>query len=167
MGAQAVGYPVASEALPVATLDRERLISESTYGRALLDALASRQAALVEENARLAADLEAEELALTKARKTMAPEEFRPLAEAFHAKANRIRAEQEAKAVALARDLESARQRFFREIEPVLLRLMNEEGVLILLNASAVIYAVDAADLTDRVLAVLNRMHAEGELGQE
>ena len=128
--------------------------------------LARQQETLVAENDRLLAELEREERALTDARKTMTSEEFAPLAAAFDQKANSIRATQEAKARDLAKALETARFRFFREIEPVIIKIMQDRGVSVLLTEQAVMLSASEADITAAVLERLDVLHSIGELGQ-
>lgn len=158
-------YPVVPDTQPVASLNRDRLLGESAYGRDLMGKLSERQTELVAENDRLLAELEREERALTDTRKTMSPEEFTPLADAFDKKVNAIRAGQDQKALDLAKSLESTRFRFFREVEPVIVEVMRERGILFLLNEQAVMLSTGDADITDAVLARLDALYADGQLG--
>lgn len=159
-------FPIYGEHVPVATLDRERLLSESAYGVSISTTFSQRQSALVAENERLLAELEQEERDLTEVRKTASAEDFALLARAFDDKANAIRDEQDAKAIALAKLLDSTRTRFFREVEPIIVEVMQEEGVLILLNEQAVMLNLGGADITARVLARLDQLYQDGKIGQ-
>lgn len=158
-------YPVADDRQLVASLNRDRLLSDSTYGRALMEELGKRQASLVAENESLLAELEREELALTETRKTMSPEDFAPLADAFDRKVNAIRAGQDQKALDLAKALEGTRFSFFREVEPIIIAVMQERGITFLLNEQAVMLSTGDGDITDAVLERLNALHADGQLG--
>lgn len=164
---QSAEFPLYGNESAVASLNRERLLLESAYGNSMSAELAKLQASLVEENNRLLNDLEEEERSLTETRKTMDPAAFAPLAAAFDAKANSIRAQQEAKALDLAKALEAARLRFFQEVEPVILDVMRAEGVSILLNEQSVMISLEGADLTNAVLAKLDQLFADGQIGQD
>lgn len=163
--AQQPDYPVVESGSSVASLNRERLLSESAYGAEILRRLSERQANLLAENEKLLAELEREEKALTETRRTMDAADFAPLAEAFDNKANRIRAAQAQKGIDLAKALEAARFRFFREVEPVIVEVMQELGITILLNEQAVMLSIGGADITQPVLERLDALYAEGKIG--
>jgi Skp family chaperone for outer membrane proteins len=138
---------------PVLTIDADRLLAESAFGQALaaeVDAAARR---LAEENRRIEADLLAEESALTERRGMMSPDEFRPMADAFDEKVQRLRAEQDEKERALADLREEGRQRFFRLAVPILSEIVREEGALVLLDRRDVFLSADSIDITDEAVA--------------
>ncbi|MEM6620183.1 MAG: OmpH family outer membrane protein [Pseudomonadota bacterium] len=158
---------MAGDTLEVVSLNRERLLSESAFGRAMIGSLSDQQQALVIENQRLTEELETEERALTETRKTMSAEEFRPLAEAFDEKVKQVRAAQDGKAVDLAKAREAARFSFFRRIEPVIIEIMQSRGARVLLNNQAVLLSTDDVDITAAVLARLDALFAQGALAVE
>jgi Skp family chaperone for outer membrane proteins len=84
--AVAQGFPIYKESLPVASLNSDRLFSESLAGRAILEASREKSITLSEENRRIEAELEQEERELTEKRKAMPAAEFQLLADAFDAK---------------------------------------------------------------------------------
>jgi Skp family chaperone for outer membrane proteins len=138
---------------PVLTIDAERLLAESAFGRALAAEVDAAARALAEENRRIEADLLAEEKDLTERRAMMSPDEFRPMADAFDEKVQRLRAEQDEKERALADLRESGRQRFFREAVPILSVIVRERGALVLLDRRDVFLSADAIDITDVAIA--------------
>jgi Skp family chaperone for outer membrane proteins len=160
---------------PVLTIDAERLLAESAVGRALSEDIeaAGRQLSdeveqmalrLAEENRRIEADLLAEERALTERRSMMSPDEFRPLAEAFDEKVQRLRSEQDekeqqylaerqAKERALDDLREAGRQRFFQQAVPILSEIVREKGALVLLDRRDVFLSADAIDITAEAIA--------------
>jgi Skp family chaperone for outer membrane proteins len=156
-GAGAQGFPVYREYLPVASLNSDRLFSESLAGKAILDASQEKSAALGEENRRIEADLEEEERDLTEKRKTMPAEEFRKLAEAFDQKVVAIRRTQNAKATALGQELENARREFSNRVRPVLQQLMQERGIVFVLNEQAIALAVSSGNITDEAIRRVDR----------
>jgi Skp family chaperone for outer membrane proteins len=151
--AQAQPAPQVELPPPVLTIDADRLLAESAFGRALAAEVDTAARALAEENRRIETDLLAEERDLTERRAMMSPDEFRPMADAFDDKVQRLRAEQDEKERALADLREEGRQRFFREAVPVLSEIVREQGALVLLDRRDVFLSADAIDITDIAIA--------------
>ena len=105
---------------PLLTLDQERLFLESDFGQAVIERERVASKDLEQENRRIEAELVAEEQALTEARSTLAAEEFAARAEAFDAKVERIRTEQDAKASRLTERRDADRKAFLDVAVPVL-----------------------------------------------
>lgn len=165
--AQAVpNYPVFRDTPEVVSVNRERLIQQSAFGKALIDSLSVQQKTLVEENEALAEDLEREERELTEVRKTLSSEEFAPLAEAFDEKVKETRRSQDQKAVELAQALEGARFRFFRQAERVIAQLMQENGIVFVLDET-VVWISQGGDVTNLVIERLDAAYRAGELSLE
>jgi len=143
----------------VLVLDQDRLFQQSRFGQASLARESDAARALEAENNRILTDLIAEEQALTTRRATLPPAEFTALADAFDAKAERIRTEQDAKLDALVKGRDADRTAFLRAIGPIIGQLMREKGAAAILDASTVILFSPAFDITDeatqRVDAVL------------
>jgi Skp family chaperone for outer membrane proteins len=148
---------------PVLTIDADRLLAESAFGRALAAEVDTAARTLAEENRRIEADLLAEEKDLTERRAMMSPDEFRPMADAFDEKVQRLRAEQDEKERALTDLREEGRQRFFREAVPVLSEIVREQGALVLLDRRDVFLSADAIDITDVAIARIDAAVAPAE----
>ena len=144
---------------PVLILEFERMFADSAYGRAVQQMLEAEAAALNAENRRIEGELSAEEQDLTRQRDTMTLEQFRPRAEAFDAKVQRIRTERLEKARALETRQAEMRRAFERAAAPVLEGLMNEAGAALILDQSQALVALSAIDITDEAIA---RVDAEG-----
>lgn len=138
---------------PILVIRQDRLFETSAYGRAARERLDSQSKALIVENSRIEAELETEERALTDKRATLSPEEFRPLADEFNAKVERIRAEQDTKSRELARQSEADRKAFFDLALPILAELMREKGASVVLDQQAVFLSLDTIDITDEAVA--------------
>ena len=164
--AQQTSFPVYEPVVPVVSINRELLIQRSEYGKTLIGSLAQRQSDLIVENETLATTLEREELELTELRKTLEPEEFAPLAEAFDTKVKDVRRQQDQKALDLAKQLEAARFRFFRQAEGVIAQMMQENGILFVLDEAA-IWMSQGGDVTAAVIERLDAAYAAGELPLE
>ncbi len=167
VGMMALGWlaPLAAQTTAppqILTLNQDRLYSGSLYGKALeAKSLAATQA-LAAANRKIEADLSTEEAALTDQRKTVTPAAFQALADAFDAKVEKIRAEQEAKATALKTSRDAGRKLFFDAAVPVMAELMRQNGAYAILNRDAVILSFDAIDVTDRAIAELDIKLGDG-----
>jgi Skp family chaperone for outer membrane proteins len=141
---------------PILTLDQDRFFLESDFGRAALERERSETAELEQENKRIEDDLIAEEQALTEQRKTLSPEEFAAKADAFDAKVERIRTEQDAKARALTESRDKDRQAFLQAAIPVLGALLGEKRATAIFDKGQVIVALSVIDITDEAIAKVN-----------
>ena len=164
--AQTTNFPVYQQSMSIVSINREQLIQQSEYGRALIGSLSKQQTELAAENETLLKDLEREELELTGLRKTMSSEEFRPLADAFDAKVRGVRQAQDQKLVDLAKALENARFRFFRQAEGVIAKIMQENDIVFVLDEN-VVWLSRGGDVTELVINRLNAAYGAGELPLE
>ncbi len=96
------------------------VLPESDFGKAALERERKATSALEAENKRIEAELVAEEQSLTELRKTLSAAEFSAKADAFDAKVERIRSEQDAKAQVLTQDRDKDRKEFLQVAVPVL-----------------------------------------------
>lgn len=144
----------------ILVVDRERLFTNSAFGRASIAREEEAARALETENSRIQAELVAEEQELTILRKTLSAEEFSKRAEAFDQKVERIRAEQDAK----ARDLTKARDEdgkaFLVAVAPVLEKILTRSGAMVLLDKGVVILAETSIDVTDEAIAEVDQVLA-------
>lgn len=148
-------------ATPVLTLDQDRLFLESDFGRAVIERERVATQALEQENRKIEAELVAEEQALTEARATLAAEEFATRAEAFDAKVNRIRSEQDSKARRLTEGRETDRKAFLEVAVPVLGEILGDKGATAIMDKTLVILSLSAVDITDEAIARVNAALAE------
>lgn len=146
---------------PVVTITQERLFQDSRAGQQIQDRYETASRALVAENRRIEAALEAEERDLTARRAQMPPEDFRPLAEAFDEKVEGIRAAQDAKSRALTRQRDEDRQRMLEAAAPILAQMMAERGVMVLIDKNAVVLSFDGIDITEDAVARLDAVLGE------
>lgn len=157
----AAGTP-ANATFSVVTIDQERLLGETRFGKALSAAFDADTQALVAENRKIDAALEAEERDLTEKRKTMDTASFRVLADAFDKKANELRDAQEAKSRELTRRRDSDRAWFFQNIAPILGDYMIERGAVAILDKSAVVVSLGAIDITDGAIQRIDAKLGDG-----
>ncbi len=133
---------------PVLTIDMTQMFSESRLAERLRQQVEEKLSDLAAENRRIESELEAEELELTEKRKSLPPEEFRDLADAFDEKVRTLRAEQDEKGRAVQQLQEEERARLLQQITPVLADIARERGAIVLLDRRSVVLAVDAIDVT-------------------
>jgi len=143
----------------ILTIDQDRLFSETRLGAETLAELERRAQDLAGENQRIEADLIAEEQNLTDRRATMDPQAFRELANAFDAKVQRFRKEQDEKVRALNRTRDEARAEFFNEVAAILSDIVREKGALVVIDRRDVFLSADRIDITDEAI---ERINAEG-----
>ena len=162
----ACAVPVAAQAplpqSPILTLDQDRLFSQSAFGQRVLAEIAEAEAALATENRTLEETLVAEERALTERRATTEAEAFRALADAFDARVQAVRRQQDAKARELGRRLDAERQRFFEAAVPVLGEIAREAGAVAILADQAIILSFGRIDATDIAIARLDATLGSG-----
>lgn len=156
------GTPAFEVAAPILTIDQDRVYAASAFGQRIAREIERRAADLASENRRIEADLEAEERALTEARPTLAPEEFRRRADAFDARVVALRTEQDAKARALGALRDQAREAFWRDSLPALGQILAERGAVAILDRRVVFLAANAIDITDAAVARIDGVLGEG-----
>ncbi|MEM6407954.1 MAG: OmpH family outer membrane protein [Pseudomonadota bacterium] len=140
------------------TLNQDRLYANSLFAARVRAELEAASVELSAENRRIEAELVAEEGQLAEDRPTMAPSDFRALAEDFDARVTDIRQAQANKRTALQERADSERARFYELAFPVLFELVEETGALAILNQSAVILSSRAIDVTDLAIERVNAL---------
>jgi Skp family chaperone for outer membrane proteins len=157
-----LGLQLGNSVLLVRTLDQEQLFLTSRFGLRVRAEISEASGALEAENTRLLEELTAAEAALTAARPTMPPADFRAAADAFDLRAESIRRTQAEKRARLSAYQEQEELRFFQLAGPVLQRLLLESGAQIVVDARAVILGVPGLDLTREAIAVLDADLGDG-----
>lgn len=147
---------------PVLMLDRNRLFSESEFGRAAEARFQAESQTLIAENLELEQALEEEERTLTDQRATLEPEAFQALAAAFDEKTEAIRAAQDTKSRALTTSRDEDRQRFLQAAVPILGELMRETGAVAIFDKDMVILSLRGADITDEAIKLIDAALGDG-----
>ena len=141
---------------PVLTLNYEQFIEGSRMGQQMSADYEAERARLEAANAEIASQLEAEELALTKARDTMQADAFRKAASAFDEKVQKIRQERRDAESILARKRDDLRSRFEQAAVPVLSALMREAGAAVILEVRSTVLSLEQVDITDLAIQRLD-----------
>lgn len=160
-GAQEPSGPAQIQS-PILTIDVDRLLAGTLYGRRMAEELRARTEALAAENERLRLELTGEEQSLTDRRPTMEVEDFRAEADAFDARVQRIRQEQDAKQQALEATVEEGRQRFLNDVTPVLGGLMIESGAAVILERRDVFLSASLVDITEEAIRAIDARLGDG-----
>ncbi len=147
---------------PVLTIEGERLFSDSAFGRRVTAEIEDAARALASENRRIEAELVAEEKDLTERRAELPPAEFRALADAFDAKVQRLRSEQDAKERKISQMREKSRDAVLSEIAPILSEIVRERGALMILDRRDVFLSADSIDITDEAIRRVNEAFGDG-----
>ncbi|PZX19909.1 periplasmic chaperone for outer membrane proteins Skp [Palleronia aestuarii] len=147
---------------PVVVVDQDRLFDDSLFGKRILVEIDRRSEELAAENRRIETELIAQERALTDQRDALPPEVFRERAEAFDSRVTTHREEQDAKARALGRRRDEARQEFYGQITGVLTEIIAERGARVLLDRRAVLAATEAVDITDTAIERIDAAIGDG-----
>ncbi len=156
--AQQLGVPVA----PVLTIESETLFARSMFGQRVAREIAAEQSILLAENRRIEAELTAEERVLTDRRKAMSATDFRAVADAFDARVEEIRTQQDNKSREIAQRQEQEQSRFIQAARPVLAELMREAGASVILEQRTVLLSDKAVDVTEKAIQRLNTAIGDG-----
>lgn len=157
--------PPASPQTPghaILTLDQERLFAESLWGKRVAAGIEADSAALAAENRRIEAELTAEERKLTDERAGMDAAAFRAAADAFDARVTEIRRAQDERAREIGRRTEIERQKFFAAALPALSEALRAQGALVILDRRAIFLAADIIDVTDEMIAAVDKAIGTG-----
>lgn len=163
-----LGLPVGGTggASPVLTLDQDQLFEDSDFGKRVTRDVQRARDDLLAQNRKIEANLSAEEKKLTVERKTMAPEAFRKLADAFDKKVQKIRHDQDAKNRKIVEFRDSERKRFFNAALPVLGQLMRDSGAVAILNSQSIFVSLKSIDVTDKAIRRVNAALGDGQTGK-
>ncbi len=141
---------------PFLLINQERILTDSTTGKALLAEENRQRDALRAEARALDSSFETEERKLTEQRPTMAPEEFRKLSDAFDERVVKARRDQDARANALAEEFDQRRRQFYGRVAPVLVKLMDRYGARAIFDENTVLLADQSLNITGAVIAELD-----------
>jgi len=147
---------------PIMVVDFERVFVETQYGQRIASVLSQERERVQADNDRIAAELLAEETALTEARATMSTAAFRAAAETFNERAQSVRSDREAEQAALVELRDSERSQFLERISPIVLALMLERGAVVAMDRRAVIQAIGSANATEDVVELIDQTLGDG-----
>lgn len=144
----------AQEAGPpqVIVVSRNRVLSETQAARAILESEREIGAAFQARVDAVKQALEAEEAELTELRSSLSREEFEARAEAFDRKVRIARRRTQRQAAELQQTFRIARERLKGRLGPILIRVLQEQGAAIVLDADQILVAAPSVNMTDEVI---------------
>lgn len=149
-------------AAPLLTVDQEALFARSAWGQRTQKLLEEAGSQIAAENERIAQELSDEEARLTEQRKVLAPAEFRKQAEAFDARATRIRRKRAQLVQELNAQGEASRNAFYQAALPIMGEVMQQRRAVAVLDRRTVFVSLDAIDVTDALITELDRALGAG-----
>lgn len=155
-------FPIGTPQSGILTIQPDRLFSESAFGRRVTQEIEAEGAVLTAENRRIESELRAEEQSLTKRRATTDPATFRTLADAFDAKVQGTRREQDQKLRDINALGEVSRREFLEASLPMLEQIMRETGAGAIMDHASVFLSSDAVDITDLAIARIDKVLGDG-----
>ncbi len=158
--AYAQDYPV-FQAANILIVSQDELFSNSALGKDILQLEQDERDKLIEEGRQIGAAFEAEEKQLTALRDTMAPEEFRILADAFDAKVVAARAAQETNDTNLIANIEARRRAFYGVIAPILAQVMQRYNATVILDRRSALLFDRNLDITREAIESLDKAYSE------
>jgi len=155
-------YPTSDQFLSVATINQDRLFSESQFGKSFNTKFQNDATLLTEENRRIENELAIEEAVLTQKRKEIENIEFRKLAEIFNKKVETIRRDQSQKLNDLNTSRIQAQRAFFAQVKPIIIEMMQELGIQFILNDQAIFMSGNSGDITNDAIQRIDQILGAG-----
>jgi Skp family chaperone for outer membrane proteins len=146
-----------SQRPPFLYINQERILTGSERGRALLAEEEAARNALRAEARRIETAFETEERQLTEQRASLDPAEFRARSNDFDARVVKARADQDARAAALAQEFDQTRRKFYADVAPILVGVMERAGALAIFDETTVLIADQSLNVTDEVIAAIDQ----------
>ncbi|MEP3297085.1 MAG: OmpH family outer membrane protein [Pseudoruegeria sp.] len=154
-----------AEVAVILTIDRDILFSNSLFGQRVQREAKEAGRILTDENRRIQKALEAEELDLTKLRRSISPEEFSPMADEFDSRVQEIRIAQDQKSRDISRRVEIARQEFTQMLLSVLSEISIERRAVAILDKDTVFLSAGKIDITDEAVRRIDAAIGDGSDG--
>lgn len=146
----------------ILTVDQEAIYRRSRWGQRAEAEIAEQSRKVAADNDTAFAALVADEDALTRARATLDPAEFRRRATAFDERVTAVRQERDDARLALARQADRDRALFFQAAGPVLTSVMEQRGALLVLDQRTVLISAETIDVTAATIAALDAALGDG-----
>ena len=149
---------LASEISSLFTVDMSKLFRSSDFGKNIISTNNKARQDLQNENEELESKLLLEEKELSKQRKILSLDEFRPKALEFDKKVSIIRKEQGEKEDSLKNKARKEESEFYKRIYPLLYDLLLERGGLVLIDQRNIILWDSSVDITDEAIKLINQV---------
>lgn len=160
--AMAVSAPMAFAQTKIVVIDQARIEAESKAGQSLRSALSTIESQMQNEMAPMATSFQSAQSALQAKAANMTPEAMQAdtalqqEAQAVQSQAAQVARERDIRAAELRMTTRKASQAYREALRPVIDSVMAEENADIVLDASQVVLAGDAVDVTAKVISKLD-----------
>lgn len=144
---------LAQQGAPVLGVSRRRLLNETAYARALVEAeqrMTSKLQARIDQTKRELAEQEQE---LARLRATLPRDEFEARTSAFDRRVRRERREAQRQAAALQNAFRVERVKYLEILDSVLEEVRADRGASLIVNSDDALALDPAIDITDAVIA--------------
>ena len=152
-----------SDSSSVYTVDLNKLLRSTIFGKKIISENSAAKQLLQKENETLETKLLLEEKELSELRKIISTKDFRTKALAFDEKVSKIRSEQAKKEEFLISDIRKKEAEFFKNIYPILFKVLSESGGKVLLDQRNVIFRDKSVDITDEAIKAVDKLYLVGE----
>ena len=149
---------LASEISGLFTVDMNKLFRSSEFGKNIISTNNKARQELQNENEELESKLLSEEKELSKQRKILSLDEFRPKALEFDKKVSIIRKAQGEKEEKLNNEVRKKELEFYKRIYPLLYELLLDQGGLVLIDQRNIILWDRSVDITDEAIKLINQV---------
>lgn len=157
LSALALSVPAAAQDGRVLVISRQRILRETIAGRALRENEVRLNTDFEARVDALKARFELEEQELARVRPELDRDEFDARASAFDLKVREARRETQRQAAAIQGSLRDARDTLVRELAPILVEVMREQGADVMLDEDQILIASPTIDMTERVIELFDR----------
>ena len=141
----------------IAIVNIQQIMHESTAAKSVRDALESKQKSYQTELSKKDDELRKEEQALSKQKGVLSKDAFEKKANDFRKKATDIQKEVQSKKAALDGGFERALAEIQKVVTDIIADMAKEKGFVVALPTSQVLYFDNKLDITNDVLAALNK----------
>lgn len=138
---------------PILTVSRQRLLNETRYAHALVEAEQRMTAALQSRIDKTKRELATREQELADLRATLPQDEFEALTNAFDRRVRRERRDAQRQAAALQNAFRAERVNLLELLDAFLEQARSARGASLILNQDDAIASDPALDITDEVIA--------------
>ena len=149
---------LASEISSLFTVDMSKLFRSSDFGKNIISTNNKARQDLQNENEELESKLLSEEKELSKQRKILSLEEFRPKALEFDKKVSIIRKAQGEKEKKLNNEVRKKESEFYKRIYPLLYELLLDRGGLVLIDQRNIVLWDSSVDITEDAIKLINQV---------
>ena len=146
----------------VIIIDKQRVLSETLYGRRLASDMRQLEQLQLADNQRLLVELELEEAQLTQRRDTMLADDFRVLAAQFDDKVQLISNQQQAKNQRRMGQRRKDQMALLTATGPIFETLMRDTGAGVIIEQRYAFIWNDAINLTDVAIARIDVFLGDG-----